>query len=111
MTTTLRISNRESRVSMTISTINRAVGTALRYYGGRIWNRATPESLTHFSARTIDICKPGLIPAIRPYFRETHLVRISDSPDFTASQLINDFLKKPVIELHPVKVHVFRNAY
>lgn len=96
---------------MTITTTRRAVAAATRYYASRLWNRATPSSLEHFSTRTIEICKPDLIPAIRPYFRENQLARISDSPSLTASQLIDDFLKKPVVELYPVKVHEFRDAY
>jgi hypothetical protein len=96
---------------MTISTIRSAAGVAIWYYGSRTMKRTALSSISDFSARTIEICKPNLIPAIRPYFWENHVARVFDSPAFTARQIVDDHLKRSMIELYPVNVHEFRNAF
>jgi hypothetical protein len=97
---------------MKIELSAKAVLRAMRYYARRgVYGRDSSATLQSLAAKTRQISRASELPVIRPYFREDHLARIIDSESFSAREIIEEHLKRTWVELYPVHVHEFRDAY
>jgi capsular polysaccharide biosynthesis protein len=97
---------------MTISLTRRAIGTSVTYYLSRARRiKEISPPLEAVAVRTVNICRPEIIGAVRPFFKEEQTSRIADTEWYTAHQIVQEHLNRQVVVLRPLQVHEFRNAY
>lgn len=95
---------------MGASLLSRATAASFRYYIKRAWHGPQPP-LAALASRSIQICQGERLQAVRPFFREEHVKRISDGPWHTAQRLRNELTTQRELELRPLVLHEFRDAF
>ncbi|WP_240535720.1 glycosyltransferase 61 family protein, partial [Bradyrhizobium sp. STM 3809] len=89
---------------------SKAAAASLGYYFTRM-RRGPAPGLGALASRSIQICQGSRLPAIRPFFREEHARRIADGPWLSAEKLRNELAMSREVELRPLYLHEFRDAF
>jgi hypothetical protein len=88
-----------------------ALATAARYYAQRIMPRpGGAPPLASFAARSFLISGGARLRGVHPYSRDCHLKRVRESNLYSPKE-IEQHLNFKSIDLHPVHVHQFNNAF